>query len=135
MGKKNRASIANPFMEIDGSFRRLRAKIGSFLSDMERHTFSPFNSIDSGDDVSLSLIKLLVNTGNGDLTKTDLTRVSQDVQARCDILLERLPIPYRSVLDICLDGSESRAHLSELDPPRKPRPVLLGKLFFPAIVL
>src|SRR5262249_1781635 len=43
MGKKNRPSVANPFMKIDGSFRRLRGKIGSFLSNMERHTFSPFN--------------------------------------------------------------------------------------------
>ena len=41
MRKQNSPPVPNPFMEIDGSFRRLRGKIRSFLSDMECHNYLP----------------------------------------------------------------------------------------------
>jgi hypothetical protein len=64
MRKKNGPAVANPVMEIDGSFRRLRGKIRGFLSNMKRHDLSPFKL---GWILRVSLIKMLVNTSPADL--------------------------------------------------------------------
>jgi hypothetical protein len=45
MRKQNGPPVANPFMQVDSSFSRLRGKIGSFFSYMKRHGSSPFNQI------------------------------------------------------------------------------------------
>src|SRR4029453_15002005 len=60
MRKQNGPPVANPVMEINGSFRRLRGKIGSFFSDMERHIY--LLSIVWIMTLRLALIDLLVNT-------------------------------------------------------------------------
>jgi hypothetical protein len=39
--KQNRPPVADPFMKIDGTFRRLRSKIRSFFSDMKCHGLPP----------------------------------------------------------------------------------------------
>jgi hypothetical protein len=69
MGKQNGPPVTNPFMEVDGSFRRLRGEIGSFFSDMERHKLSPFNLVWIM-TLPLALIELLVNTLTSDLTQS-----------------------------------------------------------------